>query len=751
MGACVSCDRPLPESRPGSAVPEAERTPSCNLDGSFSSSSSSSSEDGAPPCASVSLPTAAKGLPILAADNVLPLASRPDLARVRLDPKISTNSRLNAPLTNPPAGAATAIRRTATLDMTHLPGTVLLNQYAMVRFLGRGVSGRVFLVMDVLTQRLLALKAVRRPPPGGGLSRSGRRRDPAADLAREIEVMARLHHPNLPRLYEVIDDPGHTKILLVMTLAEGGPVLTRASLEAGRRLPEAEARAAFHGMAKGLAELHRLGIVHGDLKPENVLLGSRVMLTDFGCSGWEGGGVGIHRPRGTPAFLAPELACAEAGPCTPASDVYSLGASLFTLLFGTIPFPATSIAELYEALHTQDLVIPSEPALGEGVRQLLRGCMERDPARRWTLDSVLQHPWARGGGPGPAERDGAHPFSPLQALLTPDALVHRLQPGAGVDPVSHAAVGEGSQPGLVLVLRGSLMVVWQPNESHDGACTPPHGSNAGACTPPLGSNAGACNTPDAEGRSLGLTTPGPSPRPCGLAATPGPVSALLDPLTSTTLLTQSSCASFSPSPVPGLRALGVSAATDRAAAVEGKPMGSPEKLPIPRPQAGIPATSPLNGCLESPDKPGQQEAGPCDPRHGSLFQSGFARAWETLASLRDPGGGWRLAEHRGGGVVGAWRILQGSEGLPPGQETPAQAGLKGARLVVGPDGAEVVFVSRAQAEAAWAADPLIKLALLEVVWSEEIEATALHTLLLLAHSIPQRSPSRESLHISGQP
>ncbi|KAL6778737.1 hypothetical protein ACKKBF_B04850 [Auxenochlorella protothecoides x Auxenochlorella symbiontica] len=434
MGACVSCDRPLPESRPGSAVPEAERTPSCNLDGSFSSSSSSSSEDGAPPCASVSLPTAAKGLPILAADNVLPLASRPDLARVRLDPKISTNSRLNAPLTNPPAGAATAIRRTATLDMTHLQGTVLLNQYAMVRFLGRGVSGRVFLVMDVLTQRLLALKAVRRPPPGGGLSRSGRRRDPAADLAREIEVMARLHHPNLPRLYEVIDDPGHTKILLVMTLAEGGPVLTRASLEAGRRLPEAEARAAFHGMAKGLAELHRLGIVHGDLKPENVLLGSRVMLTDFGCSGWEGGGVGIHRPRGTPAFLAPELACAEAGPCTPASDVYSLGASLFTLLFGTIPFPATSIAELYEALHTQDLIIPSEPALGEGVRQLLHGCMERDPARRWTLDSVLRHPWARGGGPGPVEQDGAHPFSPLQALLTPDALVHRLQPGAGVDP-----------------------------------------------------------------------------------------------------------------------------------------------------------------------------------------------------------------------------------------------------------------------------------------------------------------------------
>ncbi len=86
----------------------------------------------------------------------------------------------------------------------------------------------------------------------------------------------------------------------------------------------------------------------------------------------------LHRQSTLPA-LNPLNLCSS----TPASDVYSLGASLFTLLFGTIPFPATSIAELYEALHTQDLVIPSEPALGEGVRQLLRGCMERVRGDRW--------------------------------------------------------------------------------------------------------------------------------------------------------------------------------------------------------------------------------------------------------------------------------------------------------------------------------------------------------------------------------
>lgn len=113
-----------------------------------------------------------------------------------------------------------------------------------------------------------------------------------------------------------MDDATAAKMLIVMEYCEGGPVLTRNSLDRGRKIPEEVARGYMRDMIAALDYLHSKCIVHGDLKPENVLMlaRGRVALSDFGCSKrfdpgdghGEGGGY-LDTCNGTPAFLAPEM------------------------------------------------------------------------------------------------------------------------------------------------------------------------------------------------------------------------------------------------------------------------------------------------------------------------------------------------------------------------------------------------------------------------------------------------------------
>ncbi|KAI3434951.1 hypothetical protein D9Q98_003005 [Chlorella vulgaris] len=311
------------------------------------------------------------------------------------------------------APSSEPVKDSKQLRLCKVSGVTFVNQYMVIKFLGRGSSGRVFLCMSLEDYRLYAVKIVKKDQAGqrSKASRSGqgkKSRHPAQDLRREIAVMRRALHPNVVALREVVDDDSSSKMLLVMDYLEGGAVMTREGLERGHRVPEEVARLYFRDMCKALDYLHcARRVVHGDLKPENALMGAagRVALSDFGCSKvMKDADAEFERCNGTPAFLAPEMMRPHARYRGRPADVYALGGCLYSFVFGRIPFKADTVLELFETVQSMPLTFPEHPAVSPELKDLLLGMLEKDPDHRLPLAKVLHHPWLTAGSALPPLR-----------------------------------------------------------------------------------------------------------------------------------------------------------------------------------------------------------------------------------------------------------------------------------------------------------------------------------------------------------
>ncbi|PRW33969.1 calcium calmodulin dependent kinase kinase 1 [Chlorella sorokiniana] len=322
------------------------------------------------------------------------------------------------------------VKDSGRLRLCKLSGVTFVNQYMVVKYLGRGSSGRVFLCMNIDDRRLYAVKIVKKDQAASHkAARSGAahqrcsRRDPLEDLRCEIAVMRRALHPNIVALREVVDDSTTNKMLLVMDYLEGGPVMTREGLERGHRVPEDVARLYFRDMCRALDYLHcRQRVVHGDLKPENALMGAngRIALSDFGCSkvmAGEGEEEGLFdRCNGTPAFLAPEMMKPHARYRGRPADVYALGGCLYSFVLGRIPFKADTVLELFEVVQSQPVTFPPDVPASDMLKNLLLRMLEKDPAQRLTLSQVMSHPWVTAGGSlGPLQPSGRQPGGSMAA------------------------------------------------------------------------------------------------------------------------------------------------------------------------------------------------------------------------------------------------------------------------------------------------------------------------------------------------
>jgi eukaryotic-like serine/threonine-protein kinase len=260
---------------------------------------------------------------------------------------------------------------------------VVAGRYELLERLGAGGMGTVWKARDQVLDRLVALKEVIFPP---GLP--AEERDVLRERTRrEARAAARLHHHNVVTVYDVVEDDaadgGHGSApFIVMELVQARD-LADVVRDDGPLPPH---RVAALGLAvlDALDVAHRHGIVHRDVKPGNVLLcdaasGGRVVLTDFGIATSSGDSsmTSSGLLLGSPSYIAPERA--RGLPAGPESDLFSLGATLFTAVEGRPPFDAGEPLATLTALATGDRA----PFAAAGpLEPLLAGLLEPDPAAR---------------------------------------------------------------------------------------------------------------------------------------------------------------------------------------------------------------------------------------------------------------------------------------------------------------------------------------------------------------------------------
>jgi urea transport system substrate-binding protein len=203
----------------------------------------------------------------------------------------------------------------------------VVDQYRLLRLLGRGSIGMVFEAEDTWQRRHVAVKLLPDVPAAdGGLP----------PLLREVQLAGQVRHPHVVTLYDAGSYPGG--VYLVLELAAGGPVAPR---QGNGPWPWRDATALLAAACEGAAALHRRGIIHCDIKPSNLLRGAdgAVKLADFGLARWVGPlqrAAGWRRLAGTPHFMSPEQ-CREED-VDERTDVYALGATYYTLLTARPPF-----------------------------------------------------------------------------------------------------------------------------------------------------------------------------------------------------------------------------------------------------------------------------------------------------------------------------------------------------------------------------------------------------------------------------
>src|SRR5688500_4326825 len=273
----------------------------------------------------------------------------------------------------------------------------LQSQYRIVRLLGRGGMGSVYLARDLTLDREVAIKVVKT------VSSS---REVHDRLRREARTAARLSHPNIVPLHAFGEVEGMP--YFVMGYVRGESLAAR--LRRDGKLNEDDARRILGDLAEALDHALRQGVVHRDVKPDNVLLddeSGRALLTDFGVAKALGGGETMTSAGsvvGTPSYMSPEQAAGRAD-IDGRSDIYSLGVMGYAMLSGRLPFEGKTAGDILAKHLTQEppALRALAPELSDSVVQAVERCLAKDPAKRWPDARSLK------GVFGIVEEEGALP------------------------------------------------------------------------------------------------------------------------------------------------------------------------------------------------------------------------------------------------------------------------------------------------------------------------------------------------------
>ncbi len=264
------------------------------------------------------------------------------------------------------------------------PDSTLFGGYELLAEVARGGMGVVYKARHTALDRIVALKLV--------LTGSDASENELSRFQIEAKAAARLDHPHIVPVYEIGEHEGQH--FFSMGFVDGPSLSVR--LAKGGPLPPREAADLLRKVAEAVDYAHRQGIIHRDLKPGNVLLtpSGEPKVTDFGLAkrlDSEHSLTATGQVLGTPAYMAPEQAHGDKAVIGPATDVYSLGATLFAALTGRPPFTATAIHELLIQVTEEPPPAPRtiNPKVPAALEAICLKCLAKEPADRYASAGAL--------------------------------------------------------------------------------------------------------------------------------------------------------------------------------------------------------------------------------------------------------------------------------------------------------------------------------------------------------------------------
>ncbi|XP_049899686.1 serine/threonine-protein kinase MARK1 isoform X1 [Epinephelus moara] len=254
-----------------------------------------------------------------------------------------------------------------------------VGNYRLLKTIGKGNFAKVKLARHTLTGREVAIKII---------DKTQLNPTSLQKLFREVSVMKILNHPNIVKLFEVIET--EKTLYLVMEYASGGEVFDY--LVAHGRMKEKEARAKFRQIVSAVEYCHQKRIVHRDLKAENLLLDAdmNIKIADFGFSNEFTLGSKLDTFCGSPPYAAPELFQGKKYD-GPEVDVWSLGVILYTLVSGSLPFDGQNLKELRERVLRGKYRIPFY--MSTDCENLLKKLLVLNPGKRGSLQQIMKDRW----------------------------------------------------------------------------------------------------------------------------------------------------------------------------------------------------------------------------------------------------------------------------------------------------------------------------------------------------------------------
>ncbi|XP_016426259.1 NUAK family SNF1-like kinase 1 [Sinocyclocheilus rhinocerous] len=285
-------------------------------------------------------------------------------------------------LTKAPEGPG-EVKRSSSGVKKHHHKHNLKHRYELLETLGRGTYGKVKKAIERHSGREVAIKSIRKEKI--------KDEQDMVHIRREIEIMSALRHPHIISIYEVFENKD--KIVIVMEYASKGELYDYISER--RRLTERETRHFFRQIVSAVHFCHKNGVVHRDLKLENVLLDENcnIKIADFGLSNLYHKDKLLQTFCGSPLYASPEIV--NGRPYRgPEVDSWALGVLLYTLVYGSMPFDGGDHKNLIWQISNGEY---REPSQSSDARGLIRWMLMVNPERRATVEDIANHWWVNWG------------------------------------------------------------------------------------------------------------------------------------------------------------------------------------------------------------------------------------------------------------------------------------------------------------------------------------------------------------------